>query len=993
MEQGRRQWRTPVSAVRTEQVLERYYGQLVQWGTLLTRGDEAKAQDLVHDFCLHFTITKPDLSGITNLDGYLYKSLRNIYLSSLAQSSREALQLVNIAEFDSIQLAFLPRHAGDSLQRQNDLRKICSYAIWRKAQTKSASYFVLRYFHGYHHREIADLAGTNLAAIYSKFRRFRIEVLSFLEGPGKLQFTNREAPPTPALQWTVLSSADLFKELRKTILDAQTEPCLPAEELLALYGSEKRRPISCSLLSHIVSCERCLALIDNRFQRPTLKDREPLDEAGDISEDAGTEPAKPAKVSREKLLRSVRKYKTEILEHRPTTLSIAVDGKIVASHDVQAQRSVLSARVERPENAGFVEVFSDQGIRLVHITISELPPEGPHGQSQRVYLSDNRWLDLSLSFDGLGLSSEVVYFDPALAPDLQEDDGDEVVKVLSPQSSRPKERASDWLSQFLRPMTPSPVLAWSLAIAGLFCVSGYLVVRNQKTAPPLNSREVLNHAIRVETANLEGQTEHQVFRFEQLSADGAILKQGSVDLWKDGDSTRHMRRLYDAQHRLIAAEWQQRNGENGDYLSEESSQSPNADLLAGNFWRQDLSPDAFRAWNSENTQIRATQDGYELTSIEAAASHPRLLSTTLVLDRQYHPIREVMRIRSGDVREVRFVEADYERRPSYSVPDTIFDPQDQGLRTRAENHAIFPKGIAGNTQLAELHIAVLYQLNSLEGGASDPIEVQRTADGYIHVTGMVANDDRKQDIASRLSLLHDHQLLKTELVSPDDLRKRGKGKHLPLTEAISVYDVGQTRAPADVALQAYFAKQGLTGKPLDAAVSGFSREALWHAQRVLQNASALKRLSNTFSAAELDAVDIASQQQWTELVATHASALEVELRALHDHLSRLTANTGQSASAGSADAAIETSAQFARAADQLFVSAKNLDQQVSNAFASGQSTESQPADIPSLIAATASPLQKAVEMTSFAVQLNSAGKTAASHRQHSRPETQTRNQP
>jgi DNA-directed RNA polymerase specialized sigma24 family protein len=79
-----------------------------------------KAQDLVHDFCLHFTVTKPDLSGISNLDGYLYKSLRNIYLSGLPQSSREALQLVNIAEFDSIQLAFLPSQIGDSLQRQND---------------------------------------------------------------------------------------------------------------------------------------------------------------------------------------------------------------------------------------------------------------------------------------------------------------------------------------------------------------------------------------------------------------------------------------------------------------------------------------------------------------------------------------------------------------------------------------------------------------------------------------------------------------------------------------------------------------------------------------------------------------------------------------------------------------------------------------------------------------------------------------------------------
>jgi len=50
MDQIRQQLRAPAPTIRTEQVLERYYGQFVEWGTLLTRGDEVKAQDLVHDF-------------------------------------------------------------------------------------------------------------------------------------------------------------------------------------------------------------------------------------------------------------------------------------------------------------------------------------------------------------------------------------------------------------------------------------------------------------------------------------------------------------------------------------------------------------------------------------------------------------------------------------------------------------------------------------------------------------------------------------------------------------------------------------------------------------------------------------------------------------------------------------------------------------------------------------------------------------------------------
>ncbi|MBT9333023.1 RNA polymerase sigma factor [Paracidobacterium acidisoli] len=1009
MDQNRQQRQAPASApaVRTEQVLERYYGQLVEWGTLLTRGDQNKAQDLVHDFCLHLTVTKPDLSAVRDMDGYLYKSLRNIYVSGLAQSSREALQLVSIAEYDSVQLAAMPRHAGDPLQRQNDLRRICCYAVWRKAQTKSASYFILRYFHGYHHQEIADLACVPISAIYNKFRAFRVEVRSYLEAPRKLQFTSREVPPVPALRWTPLSSIDLFKELRKSILDARTGDCLPEEELIAFYTSERPKPLSCSLLSHIVSCEHCLALVDSHLQRPTLKDREPLDEVGDISDGAGTEAGKPAGMSRERLLRSVRRYRTEVLEHRPRTLSIAVDGKILASHDVQAQRNVLSARIDRPENASFVEVFSEQGIRLALISIGELPPEGPHGQTQRVDLSDDRWLDLSLSFDGLGLNSEVVYFDPALAPELmEEDDSDEFVRILPrPEPSRAGDgnilswpRTSAWLAavrKFLRPITPSPVIAWSLVIASVFCVAGYFVLRNDKTVPVLSARDILNRSIQAEAASLEGQTEHQVFRFEEATADGSILKQGTIDLWKDGDGKRYMRRLYDVQHRLIAAEWSQRNGDRGEYPVAEDSQASgaNREMLADNLWKQDVSPSAFRELNGENAQIRATEDGYELTATETGVSHPQLISATLVLDHHYHPIREVMRVRNGG--EVRFVQADYERRPSSSVPDAIFDPQDQGLRSKVERRPFFSKSVISDVQLAELHIAVLYQLNNLGADTSEPIDVEETPDGRVRVTGAVPDDSRKQQILARLNLLENHQLLEAHLFSPTDVQKPGFKRPRVIGSTISTYDVGQTKAPADAALRGFFQAQGMSGTALDAAVVGFSRDALGHSQRALQHASALNRLGSTFPIFELGYVSLPSQQQWTELVAKHTMALEVELRALHDQLAPLTPLRDQQPSIGQTNPAIENPAQFARQANQLLGKTQDLNRTVGSIFASGQEPEEQPPGLDSLVAATskAIPLQEAVELTSFAVQLNASGRTASISRQQSRPDKQTPNQP
>ena len=88
--------RNPVTrdSASVEQVLELYYEQLMHWGTVLTQGDQVAAQDAVHDLCLYFTVAQPDLSRVENLDGYLYTSLRNIYLSSLARVAREATQSV-----------------------------------------------------------------------------------------------------------------------------------------------------------------------------------------------------------------------------------------------------------------------------------------------------------------------------------------------------------------------------------------------------------------------------------------------------------------------------------------------------------------------------------------------------------------------------------------------------------------------------------------------------------------------------------------------------------------------------------------------------------------------------------------------------------------------------------------------------------------------------------------------------------------------------------
>jgi DNA-directed RNA polymerase specialized sigma24 family protein len=142
-------WRPPAETVEAHHLLATRYPQLLQWATGLARGDRSKAEEIVQEFCLYVTVVKPDLSEVGNLDGYLYTCLRHIYLSSLARASREALRVVRVEDFDSFALAMSCQPAGDPVQRQNDLRRICNYAVWRKESSKSASYFILHFFHGY----------------------------------------------------------------------------------------------------------------------------------------------------------------------------------------------------------------------------------------------------------------------------------------------------------------------------------------------------------------------------------------------------------------------------------------------------------------------------------------------------------------------------------------------------------------------------------------------------------------------------------------------------------------------------------------------------------------------------------------------------------------------------------------------------------------------------------------------------------------------------
>jgi DNA-directed RNA polymerase specialized sigma24 family protein len=991
----------PRTAAPPEQVLELYYGQLQKWGVILTRGDRGMAQEIVHDLCLYFTLVKPDLSHVENLDGYLYTSLRHMYLSALARSSREAVQFVSIADFDSIQFALNPGTTDDLLERQNELRRICSYSVWRKDSSKSASYFILHFFQGYVRREIAEIACLPIAAIYNKLKVARDEVKSHLEASGTLRIAVREAPPEPELLLSPISSTELFDNLQQIIFDAKDSECLSEEALLKHYQTVSPKPIPCGVLSHIVSCRDCLATIDRHFQRPTWEDREPPDGVWSSADRKGVNSAAQDANSYKALMRTVQWQRDRVHDHRPRTLSIAVNGKIAAFHDVQSERSTLAARIERPEAAQFIEVFTDQRIRLAMLPIDERPPEGPHVHTQRVTLSDDRWLELVLSFDGLGLHSEVTYFDPTLAAQVAEEEVDEELPVVAaprntaflyPSNNKPPaDSIFARIARSFRGMSPRFALAWTMILAVVLGSIGYLTYRYDNRVPE-NANEVLNRSIEIETAELKGETEHQILRLDATDVDGHALWQGTVDVWKENDTGRTIRRLYDAQHQLVAAAWHGRDGQSGSSVGANRRDLSEVDreIAASVLWDQDVSARAFHELANQQMQIRVVGEDYELASTGIASASPRLVSATLVLDRHLHVVGETLHVSDGSpIREVRFVETNYERRPSASAPTSVFDADDSDGRSKSDgelssfggqsNNALF----GSNIRLVQLQIAVLYQLNELGADTGEPIEVTRTPDGHVRISGTVADEIRKREINAALNALPDRQFLDIRLASQHDLRVPTSAPQSAIQPATNVLSVAQTEAPADALLRRYFAGKGGSGERVNAAAAQFSQDVLGHSQRALQHAYALDRLGTAFTADELQSAGQTSEEQWAEMATRHATALENELRELREQLAQIEPANGQSLISGSGSVQIDKPANFARAANELLRQTQNLNRSIGSTFTAGPTgKEAQNADFLITSAIRSIPMQDATKVAAFATRLADSESAATSPTKH-----------
>ncbi len=361
------------------------YDRLFSWSLQLTDHDRSLAEDLLHDTFILFTLNQPDLGSVKNLDAYLHTMLRNLHLSQMRRATRSRFQQLSILDYDSAEVGLWAIEPRDQIHAQDELRRVCHYACARKQTAKLGSILILRFFHGYYPSEIVQILRTSRKAADRGLLMARGEAKASLNDPQSLGFIVKNQIPEVLPADFARTTEGFLRELRQTIFQSRHGECLSTEQLKHLYQTRKPTALSCENLAHIVSCAQCLDGVNTLVGLPLLSERYPTDTMNkDTSSKGGPKGGAPSGGSPRSSLSKWKRETRAAFEHKPKELCIAVNGYIQGSQMINSELMEQSFIIDMPEKIGFVEVFSEQGIRLLLLNIDEPPPTGPGEHSMRV---------------------------------------------------------------------------------------------------------------------------------------------------------------------------------------------------------------------------------------------------------------------------------------------------------------------------------------------------------------------------------------------------------------------------------------------------------------------------------------------------------------------------------------------------------------------------------------------------------------------------------
>jgi len=1008
----------PISASSShEEIFAQRYRWLMNWALRLTNHDREQAEDLVHDTFVQFMINRPDLGVVEqNIEGYLYRMLRNMHVSQVRRGLRirettfPIADILSISETASVQTEL--RMAGQRLQIQDELCRICQYASIRKNSSKVGSIVILRFFHGYYPNEIAAVTRSSRAGVDKMLQRARTEARLYLKDPKSLSFLNDEQPAADLQIRFGQEPEDFLYELRKALYASRQNECLSASQLRGTYQTKETDGISPTLLAHIVCCAVCLDEVNRLHGLPLLAEREPEKMTGRDKRDSdkGDGGSDDSSGSTGDFMEGPRLK--HVLEHRPKELRVSVNGFILGSHSINSELNRLSISAKGEEKIGFVEVFSEEEVRLLFCVV-DTPPEGPVGQRVRANLSDDRSLELFLDFSDSWPALDVTYHDPTFTAEagalrlessfepesegmVGTASGRERIEVQRPESKvqSPSVESTGliaWLRRLrsdfglwtwgfgllLRPGTVTAVFAFLLVAVLLFLHLRPERVPNASAADLLQQSAAAEEAI----AARSDQVVHRTISMEEKKLTGELIARRKLEVWQSREKGVTARRLYDERESLIAGDWRRADGVQTLYAHGRRPQlqltpekrGANGPLAFDSIWQ--LSPSAKEftgiVARADEMLLEEQRTSYVISYSRQASNAPGLVRATLVLSRaDLHPTEQSLIIQQGnEQREFRFIETTYELRPATAVAPSVFEPDaellsdDTGTRRRGDHHRV-PASPAFVLATPELEVEVLGLLHQAGADLGEQITVARTREGEMKVQGLVDSEKRKSQLLAALSPVAENPAVKIQIstvaeatAAAEKQERRIQNRDSSLG-AVTVQQVEAVKdaMPAAAELRRYFGGDDEQSWRFASRMINRSHEAMRHA-------GALKRLLSQFSTQDLRALNPEARGKWLALVRSHANAFQAETAALRQELQPIFfSSSPQGASAESAT--ITNDSELARAVVRLFDLGSANDETVRAAFSISAGVPSRSA----LITSTFWGLLKSTENLAAAIQ-------------------------
>ncbi len=969
-----------------EELFADRYERLLSWSLQLSENDRELAEDLLHDAFVQFTFTQPDLKKIRDLNSYFYGMLRNLHLLQVRRETRNRLQQLPVVEYDSAADGLRTIDLRDRLQVQDELRRVCHYTCARKETSKSASVLILRFFHGYYPSEIAQVLRTSRSTVDVHLLTARNEARTIVDNPGAFTPMGGTAKVEVLPSALARTTDDFLGELRETIFRSRRNDCFSSEQVAAIYQSASPQ-IETWQLAHIVSCPPCLDEVNKMLKLPLLRDRLAIDSLSRDKRGKGCGDG-PSGGAAGGAMNRLRRRARRVFEHKPQELSVSVNGYVQGSQRINAELSELSLNVNLPEDIGCVEVFSEQQVRLLLLSVEDLPPVGAAEQSSRIELSEGRTLDLTVKFRSPLPALEVVYQDPTFkeVETLLANPGerDVVVEPLengavfsrpSAESDAPgpfRQRCLNLISR----LTGRPWAHWSFlmkpsvitALIALIAIAAILLTFRPTAPPPtISAGDVLHRSALAEEAIAarSDQVIHRIVNFEARkvaagsSEGGELIANRRIEIWQSGEKGITARRLYDEKNALVAGDWRRKDGVQTLYqhgarpriqLAPER-RVVTSTLNADNVWQ--LSPSAadLLALIGSPDRTRVEQRGnlyvvtYENQGMATSGSGLIRASLTLSHD-DLHAIELTLLVRQGDANpqselrspqfvEYRFTETAFQPQPLSAVAPSVFEPEPELLSSlelgtrnpKPETNALtpVPQPLVPVTASADLEVEVLRLLHQAGADLDDQTTVTRTPDGRLRIGGLVENLERKLEILRALAPVAGNPALKVEIRTVAEAV--ATQKQSPASSSSPTVSIQSVEANADT----FPAYQELRNRFSDEEARAFATRMVGRSREAMRHAWALKRLINQFSAEELRTLAPEARAKWFSLIRDHARAFERETAGLRQELQPIF-SPGAGGNGSGAEITIAGDADLDRAVERLFELGSANDQVVRSAF-------------------------------------------------------------